>query len=463
MDSRTRRRRQRCFLCVWATIQLAMNVAWVATRWEHITNPNIIDFLGDLGNWGAFNGLVLFTLMTLLGGRNSAIERTFGLDRMLLTHRRLALWTVGLFLVHAVSRTWSISLSQDMFFDASILYRLRWDEWDIVLGRLAMLIMLVTTGLAYLGQVYLQISFKTWKLPHFLLYPALFMGFFHGYFHGDDTPTWPMLPLWALLLGISCLEVVRRLNYVLHRKHGHLWQIAEVRPETRDCATVVLNHPDAPGPFTHRLAGQFGVVRVPHLTHMDEPHPFTFSGPAPHDGEQRLAMTVKVAGDFTAEFITLPNETPVLVEGPYGVFLSDCQDYPKLAFIAGGVGVTPFLSALRTFRVENVRIPVTLIWANKTRADIIAADELMRLTRELPLTVRHVISREPPEVLADCSTERVRYTGGRVEPEFFANCLDGDERFYLCGPEPMMQATLTGLRQAFGIHEGQVTREHFFW
>jgi predicted ferric reductase len=463
MNSYARKQRQRLLLGCWIILQAAMNVAWAVTRLDHFMAPTFVTVTGDFANFCAFNGLVLFVLMALLGSRNTLIERAFGLDKMLLLHRRLSLWTLGLFVAHAVVRTWSISMEQGIAYDVSFLYRLNVAEWDVVLGRVALMAMAGATALAYMGQKYLLISYKAWKVPHLAMHAALPMGFAHALLRGDDTSEMVMLPLWGLLLAIFLAEAVRRLRYLRHRRHGHVWTIAETRPETRNTASVFLDHPRAPGPFAERKAGQFGVLRVPGIVHMDEPHPFTFSGPGDHAGERRLQVTIKVAGDFTAEFITLPEETRVLVEGPYGVFCADALEKERLAFLAGGVGVTPFLSVLRTMRVQGLAIPTTLIWANRTLADIIAADELAAMAQDMPLQVHHVLSREPAENLDGLATSRTGFHAGRINTELLLRCLNGTESYYLCGPENMMQTSLACLKEAFDIPAKRVAREHFFW
>lgn len=468
MTSTQRKKASRRFILLWVLAHVAMTASWAVTRMDHLRAPTLITVTGDFANLCAFHGLILAVLLCLWGSRTPWLERVFGLDSMMLTHRRLGPWVVGLFAAHAVFRTWSLSMDWGVPYDVGFLYRLgpdAWaDEWRVILGRVAFALMAVGAALALMGQKYLLVSFKAWKIPHLAIYPAMALGFAHAVLRGDDTTEAAMLPLWAGLLVLFVWDGARRLNYVRHRRHRHVWTLDEIRRDTPDTATIFLDHPSAPGPFAARRAGQFGVIRVPGVPHMDEPHPFTFSGPEHFDGDRRLQMTVKVAGDFTAELNLLPLDTLVLVEGPYGVFLADVRERKRLAFIAGGVGITPFLSVLRTFRQQGVDIPVTLIWGNKTRDDILAADELAAMADEMNLSVHHVVSREPPHAMHGQPDEPgVTYHSGRICPELFLHCLTGDEAVYMCGPEGFMNAALDGLDKALDIPESRVSREHFFW
>jgi predicted ferric reductase len=96
------------------------------------------------------------------------------------------------------------------------------------------------------------------------------------------------------------------------------------------------------------LAGQFMFVRFK-ASGLDESHPFTISS-APH--EDSLRLTIKASGDFTRHlFRNLKVGTEAIVEGPYGMF-----DYKtggsKQIWLAGGIGVTPFLSFIRDLELN---------------------------------------------------------------------------------------------------------------
>ncbi|MFW5735412.1 MAG: ferric reductase-like transmembrane domain-containing protein [Oceanidesulfovibrio sp.] len=366
----TQRRRLRAWLfVVWGAMQALMNAAWVFSRLDHFRNPSWEHAFGDLANLGAFNGLVFFVIMLLLGSRNPLLQRVFGLDRMLLLHRRLGVATLGCFVVHAVFRTWSISIRRGVGYDFSILYSMDLAEWDLVLGRLALLIMILGTVLALLGQKYLVLHYHVWKRPHYLLYAALFMGLVHAYAHGNDMGETPFREAGVFLGLVAAGDMARRAHYRLQRGRGHVWFVNERTQETADTVTFSLQHPEASAEFAGRLPGQFAVVRAPYVPHLNEPHPFTFSGEPlghKHHADDRLRFTVKAVGDFTRTFVELPLGAPILVEGPYGVFLSDIDRWKALGLIAGGVGITPFLSLARAFAQRGNCPPTTLVWSNRT-------------------------------------------------------------------------------------------------
>lgn len=444
-----------------------MNLAWVFSRLDHFADPTWVHVLGDLGNLFAFNGLVLLTALCCLGTRNPIIERTVGLDAMMHWHKTLGPVTVLCFVGHAVTRTGSICLDQGIPYDVSMLYRLSLDEWELSLGRIALFIMLGATALAIAGSNYQLVRFKSWKVPHFALYAALPLGFVHGLTYGDDMPRFPFHQVWWLLLAVFVADSLWRLRGLALRNKQDLWTLESVVQETEDIATLNLTRPadgDPPGRWTRRKAGQFGIIRAPGVPTLDEPHPFTLSSPATAESPPRISFTIKELGDFSQEVATLRPGAKVICEGPYGVFGGDCEQHARLAFIAGGVGVTPFLSILRTFQARGRAIPTTLLWANRTRADAFAHDELLAMSRDLPLVVVHSFSREDDEALREHPEHGpYRFLKGRVDRELLAECFLGDEGFFICGPEAMTEAALTGLSQAFGVKRHHVARELFFW
>ena len=137
--------------------------------------------------------------------------------------------------------------------------------------------------------------------------------------------------------------------------------------------------------------------------------------------------------------------------------------------IAGGVGITPFLSVLRQFKDVGANNKVVLFWANKTLADAFAAEELEQYTRILHLHVVHTLSRVAPgnqplaPVFTDGRPGRVSYEYGRLNQELFIRYLNFSEAaFYLCGPPAMQQTVLEELAKC-GIKPETIYKEAFIF
>jgi ring-1,2-phenylacetyl-CoA epoxidase subunit PaaE len=136
------------------------------------------------------------------------------------------------------------------------------------------------------------------------------------------------------------------------------------------------------------------------------------------------------------------------VLGPSGEFAR--VRAPKLVLIAGGSGITPMMALLRTLLPSEPGLEVALIYANRSRKDVIFAEPLAALEAEHRprLRIHHVLEQPPSQ-----------WSGavGRCDKPTLARLLDAialahdpDAEFLLCGPAPMM----AGAREL--LHEREV-------
>jgi predicted ferric reductase len=216
--------------------------------------------------------------------------------------------------------------------------------------------------------------------------------------------------------------------------------------------------------FRSRRAGQFLTLKIMQEGQWSKPHPFTISC-APEDPQ--LRVTIKKIGAFTSLITTMEEGDPVIVSGPYGKFCQDIDALPEILLVAGGVGITPFLSVLRHFRGIRSQSRVVLMWSNRSMDDAFAVDELADMTREIPLKVVHCLSREKPG--ADLSAHvrgdypEVYFDTGRLTRDVIRKYLPpADPAVFLCGPPPMQEYILREV-EALGMDPAAVLKESFTW
>jgi predicted ferric reductase len=246
-------------------------------------------------------------------------------------------------------------------------------------------------------------------------------------------------------------------NTGIHKDSENTWKILKTEPENHDTTSLYLEGDDER--LSKRRAGQWASIRVLREDGWSEPHPFTISC-APED--EILRFTIKKAGVFTSSIPELKPGTPVRVEGPFGVFCRDIEKRQEIAMIAGGVGITPFLSVLRYFSNIRAKNRVTLFWTNKTIEDVFATDELKGMTRDLNLKIIHTISREKDvEKYFQAEYPNVLYMPGYATREVLQKHLDFTRTsFYVCGP-PRMQESILKELEACGVDPKSVERENF--
>jgi predicted ferric reductase len=190
--------------------------------------------------------------------------------------------------------------------------------------------------------------------------------------------------------------------------------------------------------------GQFMIFRFLSPGYWYEAHPFSLSW-VPEDGILRI--TPKAVGDFTRKIPQLEKNSPVFVDGPYGVFTKDAASSNKILLIAGGIGITPLRALAEQFAKQKKN--VVLIYSNKTLKDIVFRKELDALSKKYQFPVHYIHTQE----------QKFKATGGRINAEMLHRFVpDIKERdAYICGPKPMID----GVRRVLHILGVPAARIHF--
>ncbi|MBD3947809.1 benzoate 1,2-dioxygenase electron transfer component BenC [Nocardioides ganghwensis] len=176
------------------------------------------------------------------------------------------------------------------------------------------------------------------------------------------------------------------------------------------------------------LPGQYVNIEVPGT---GESRSYSFSTAT---DDPSLGFLVKltpggVMSTWLAEQASVGDE--VSFTGPNGSFFLREAARPLL-LIAGGTGLAPILSILRTLRESGSTRPAHLVYGVSTDDDLVELAELEELATAIPgLTWDHCVS-DP-----DTTAARQGYVMGLIRPE---HLYGGDVAVYLCGPPPMVEA-----------------------
>lgn len=173
---------------------------------------------------------------------------------------------------------------------------------------------------------------------------------------------------------------------------------------------------------------------------------------APH--EPSLTIATRMRGSpFKRDLAALPVGAGVRVTGPEGELALD-DDEPCVVFVAGGIGITPFMSMLRDAAQRRSERAITLIYGNRTPAATAFMTELEALGEHLPgLRLVHCMS-EPD---AGWTGER-----GFVTEKLLARYIDSPDAplYYVVGP-PAMTAALQETLMGLGVPDDRVRVEAF--
>ena len=141
-------------------------------------------------------------------------------------------------------------------------------------------------------------------------------------------------------------------------------------------------------------------------------HPFSITS-APD--EPTLRITVKAVGDYTRALRLLEAGAEAVVEGPYGSFSRGTGREPRQIWIAGGIGVTPFLSMARS--LERSRAGGRLLLLRRAREEAHFLDELRSIVRErddFRMVARAARDGRLPDAAAARRGERAAHGGRRA-------------------------------------------------
>jgi 3-phenylpropionate/trans-cinnamate dioxygenase ferredoxin reductase subunit len=187
--------------------------------------------------------------------------------------------------------------------------------------------------------------------------------------------------------------------------------------------------------------GQYAFLRWPHAAVAPETHPFTITSPSVD--QQTLQFAIKASGDFTETLAQLKPRDIAQIDGPYGRFtLSAFRRVRSLVMVAGGIGVTPMLSILRSLALQEQRPAVTLIWSNRTGEDIPYREELAQIQEQWPeLSIHYILTQ-------DQTLPGAHY--GRLDKKFLQTLVpdyQSDTHVMLCGPYSMIRDLSRALRR----------------
>lgn len=443
---------------------------WIAVK-DRFIIENWIDKAADVGNLFGFIALFLMVFMTSIGVRLPLLEKPFGLDRLIRFHKKFGIVVFFMVIAHVALKVFKYSQlvggkTEDVWDFIAQFSPYTWNLTDnsLVIARWALLFFIVAVFFAKAGQYF--IHFKLWKPFHSLIYVVVPAALLHSFLIGSDIRLFPMIVGWGFLGLVWTILLLYRFSYVAARSSECRWFLESVRQETHDVHTYTFVRHEGPGRFCSWRPGQFALFRYNMgFLGWSEPHPFTLSC-AP--GEGKISCTVKAVGPFTRHLQTVAPGTAFLCEGPYGIFTPKFKEGSHLVLIAGGVGITPFLSMIRYVAKNNIPIKITLIWGNKTKDDIIAYEELSQLTRTSSwLKIVHVLSNQriTEEFREAVSNDGFYWEEGYVKGFIFEKYIEDfrNAQFFLCGPPPMQTLVLEELKRSLGISPRRVKREFFFF
>jgi predicted ferric reductase len=402
-------------------IALTVVGALVAWAW-----PQALSFWrtgGIVSGWIG-SGLLLVSLLLMV--REPRLARWLGgLEPMYRWHHALGVWAYVVLLVHPLAfaaNEWHASPT------LAWVVLSPWQQgWAIWLGWASLLCMMAGLMVA----LWPRLRYAAWRQWHHLLSLSVLLGAAHLVGLGLDGVLFavPLLVngflLWRMLRADQGLGAQ---PYVVQR-------VDHLSPTTVELMLQPLARPVQATPGQFVLAAFAGGSPYPGC---GEYHPYTVSAVVP-DGH--LSLGIKALGDCTRQLQSIRCGAAARIQGPFGEFLTDPSG-PAL-WVAGGIGITPFIAALRQGPLAH---PVHLIYLHREGPGAPYAQELRALTGQQPQLQLQLID-----------TGDALPALGPLLPS--GEALQGVE-CQLCGPSAMVDAAVQCLRER-GVDRQRIHFERF--
>ena len=221
---------------------------------------------------------------------------------------------------------------------------------------------------------------------------------------------------------------------------NHTVSIRSIAHVTHDVLRIVTTKPAG----FNFVSGQANHISINKSAWLKEERPFTFTSLPTDDF---LEFTIKIYPEHkgvTNELLHLKPKDELVLHDVFGTINYKGEG----VFIAGGAGVTPFISIFRNLKAKQQIGNNKLVFANKTKADIILEKEFKVLLGDAFVNI-----------LSDEQIEGYHY--GRITEAFLkANITNLNQQFYICGPPPMIEAVETQLLH-LGVLKEHITKELF--
>ena len=390
----------------------------------------------SLGQLTGLLGMALLSLNFVLAARFKFLDIWFmGLNRVYIKHHIIGALSFCLLLFHPTFLIIQyIFISLKYSFDFILLF----GSWPLFFGKLGLLVFVVLMAVTF----YFNFKYQSWKATHQYLGIVLLLGSMHMLFIPSDVSNDSTLKYYMLALAIiGAYSYFYRTILKAYKRGEYKYRLAEVVKVNESVAELKLT------PITKKIKympGQFVFIRFDIPGVLSESHPFSI---ASSSTDENLSLGVKALGDYTSMIYLLKPGLICSVEGPFGTFSQNKASGKRQIWVAGGIGVTPFLGMARDLIGKVNGYAIDLYYSVKNEDEAAFADELAKIAEQNNnfKFIPH-ISEKNGYISADIIAGRsVNISGAEI---------------FLCGPAPFMQ----NLRKQFinlGFNNNKIHSEEF--
>jgi ring-1,2-phenylacetyl-CoA epoxidase subunit PaaE len=224
----------------------------------------------------------------------------------------------------------------------------------------------------------------------------------------------------------------------------HTLKVKDIKRETADAVSVSFEVPPQQQPEYQFKQGQYITLKL--IVKGEEIRRSYSLCSSPYEKEIRVAVK-EVAGGRASTFINRELKVGATMEvmTPMGTFHSLLSGGNKKNYVlfAGGSGITPMMSIVKSVLYVEKQSTITLIYANKNEESTIFKTELDALSGSNPNLKLVYILDQPSGQISDIQKGIITKEKTIALIENFGG-VNADE-YFICGPGPMMENVKTTL------------------
>jgi predicted ferric reductase len=277
---------------------------------------------------------------------------------------------------------------------------------------------------------------------------AFFFGAVHAFMIPSDVAVYMPLRIYILavfVFGIYSFIYHSVLGKYLIKKYKYV--VSSVQVLGGNVTEVLLKPADQRINF---ISGQFAFISFKDSSVSSESHPFSLSSSV---SDETISFNMKNLGDYTSVLPNLSVGSEALIEGPFGKF-SYKDGYSKnQIWIAGGIGVTPFLSMIDAVSKED-GYKIDFYYCLKNEKEAVHLEDLKKYEN-----VSIKIIPYYSDVEGFINAEKIKAKSLGLSPTGELNGFE-DKDIFLCAPPVMISALRKQLRFA-GVKNTHIHSEEF--
>jgi predicted ferric reductase len=399
---------------VFIALSLLPTIFWYFSKPISTRFVSLATTLTSLGQITGLVGMAMFALTLILSSRLRFLENYFGgLNRVYIAHHFFGSIAFILLLFHPLILAAKFA---QVSIRSAALFLLPSSEWPINFGIIALLLMMVSLVLTF----FVKLPYQIWKFSHKFLGLAFFFAALHSFFIPSDISQNIILRIYIMTLaGIGIIAFIYRAVLAKFFVKYFEYSVEEVKILAKNLVEITMSPKGKRINFT---PGQFVFVSFVDNNISAESHPFSISSAV---SEKNLKLTIKSLGDYTSQLRNLRAGALAKIEGPFGKFSYQNVENKNQVWIAGGIGITPFLSMARS--LENAEYKIDLYYCVNNEKEPIFLEELLKISQQNPNF----------RIIPFYSEKQ-----GFINAEFIQK-ISGDlngKEIFLCGPPAMMKS-----------------------